>query len=106
MDRRVRRRSALGSRRRQATIARGAVPLWTPPLHAAKEVDDRRITFAQAARDGITPEERQGVPMKPLRQWACPRVVRSYGSGARAIRSRLAWRRDLNTSSRRRPAPR
>jgi hypothetical protein len=49
----------------EAAIARGAVPLWMPRLHAAKEVEDRRITFAQA-RDGMMPEGRQGVPMNPF----------------------------------------
>ena len=49
----------------EAAIARGAVPLWMPRLHAAKEVEDRRITFAQA-RDGKMPEGRQGVPMNPF----------------------------------------
>jgi hypothetical protein len=36
-----------------------------PRLYAAKEVEDRRITFAQA-RDGMMPEGRQGVSMNPF----------------------------------------
>ncbi len=49
----------------EAALARGAVPLWMPRLHAAREVEDRRITFAQA-REGRMPEGRQGVPMNPF----------------------------------------
>lgn len=46
----------------RSATERGAIQLWMPKLHAAKEVEDRRIWFSQA-RDGATPEGRKVVPL-------------------------------------------
>jgi hypothetical protein len=51
----------------EAAIARGAIPIWMPRLFSAKEVEDRRLTYAQA-RDGIMPEGRRGAAMNPFDQ--------------------------------------
>lgn len=57
----------------KAAIDRGAVQLWMPRLIPAKEVEDRRVTFAQA-RDATIPEGRKVTPLGPfdrarVRQW-------------------------------------
>jgi hypothetical protein len=57
----------------RAAIERGAVALWMPRLIPAKEVEDRRITFAQA-RDAIAPSGRRVTPLGPfdrsrVREW-------------------------------------
>jgi hypothetical protein len=51
----------------EAAIGRGAIPIWMPRLHSAKEVEDRRISYAQA-RDGTMPDGRRGVAMNPFDQ--------------------------------------
>ena len=49
----------------KAAIKRGAQQLWMPRLIPAKEVEDRRITFAQA-RDAISPAGRSVTPLGPF----------------------------------------
>lgn len=46
-------------------IKRGAQQLWMPRLIPAKEVEDRRLTFAQAA-DAISPAGRSITPLGPF----------------------------------------
>jgi hypothetical protein len=49
----------------RAAIDRGAVALWMPRLIPAKEVEDRRISFAQA-RDAVAPSGRRVTPLGPF----------------------------------------
>jgi hypothetical protein len=49
----------------KAAVQRGAVPLWMPRLLPAKEVEDRRVKFAQA-RDAEIPEGRKLTPLGPF----------------------------------------
>jgi energy-coupling factor transporter ATP-binding protein EcfA2 len=49
----------------RAAVERGAIPIWMPRLFAAKEVEDRRIRFAQA-RDAEIPEGRRMTPLNSL----------------------------------------